>query len=113
MSDGKADSQFDYTTVVASKPNTTPVANAGSDQSVAKLSVVTLNGSKSSDADGDTLHYRWRMISYPVSSTAQLSSTSTAKPSFTPDKVGSYVFELVVNDGKVNSTPDYVRIDVG
>lgn len=112
VNDAIVESPLTYTTIVASKLNSKPIASAGNNQNVTKLSVVTLNALGSSDADGDTLRYRWRMISYPTSSTAQLSSTTTAQPSLRPDKIGTYVFELVVNDGHINSEADYVRIDV-
>ena len=39
--------------------NHAPVANAGSAQTVFKASTVTLDGSASSDADGDQLTYSW------------------------------------------------------
>lgn len=84
--------------------NTAPVANAGVAQNVVAGSVVTLDGSASSDANGDPLTYAWTITSKPAGSTAALSSTTSAKPTFTADVAGTYVASLVVNDGKVSSS---------
>ena len=83
--------------------NTPPVANAGTNQNVNVGSLVTLNGSGSSDADGDTITYKWSFSSKPSGSTAILTSSIAVNPSFTPDIAGAYVLNLVVNDGKVDS----------
>jgi hypothetical protein len=103
VNDGKVDSTTVTVSITASAANVAPVANAGANQSVV-LGTVTLDGSTSSDANGDTLTYRWALISKPTTSSAALSATNTAKPTFTADVVGVYVASLVVNDGKVDST---------
>ncbi|MEY3090981.1 MAG: hypothetical protein RL113_1297, partial [Pseudomonadota bacterium] len=90
--------------------NAAPVANAGIDQSVTTSTTVTLNGTKSSDANGDQLSYRWSFVSKPSSSTATLANSSSSTPFFTADKDGSYVVQLIVNDGKADSNPDRVSI---
>jgi hypothetical protein len=104
VSDGKDRSLTAVVTVIASGSNSAPVANAGSAQSVSTAAVVTLNGTGSTDANGDTLTYRWTLTSKPTSSTAALSSATVASPTFTADLAGSYVASLVVNDSKVDST---------
>jgi hypothetical protein len=83
--------------------NQSPVANAGTDQNVATTSVVTLDGSVSSDPDGDTLTYTWSLATKPADSNAQLSDSSVVSPMFVTDMNGSYVIELTVNDGTVTS----------
>ena len=90
-------------------PNTAPAANAGSAQSVTTGAVVTLDGSGSSDANGDPLTYSWAFTK-PSGSNATLSSATVVKPIFTPDAAGAYVFNLVVNDGKVDSATATVTI---
>ena len=102
VSDGKLDSSVVTTTVTASASNVAPVANPGAFQSVV-LGPVTLDGSASSDANGDTLTYKWVLIAKPIGSAAVLSSETSAKPSFTADIVGVYVASLVVSDGKLTS----------
>ena len=101
VSDGKAKSTLATTTVTA---NTTPVANAGTTQTVAVAAVVTLDGTASTDPNSDTLTYKWVMTTRPTGSTAALSSASASKPTFTADVAGIYVITLVVNDGKVDSS---------
>jgi hypothetical protein len=97
-------------TATAIVSNASPVASAGTSQIVVIGTEVTLDGSASSDADGDPLIYFWVFSSKPTGSKATLSSVSIANPKFTPDLPGAYSFSLVVNDGKVNSTPSTVTI---
>ena len=97
----------------SSKNNTAPVADAGADQTdnVVVGDVVLLDGSKSSDADGDALSYQWSLTPAPGSS-ADLSDPASEKPSFEPDIAGTYVAQLIVDDGGLESTPDTVQIVV-
>jgi CubicO group peptidase (beta-lactamase class C family) len=90
--------------------NAPPVANAGADQDAITGLSVALDGTASSDADGDPLTYSWTLISMPSGSSVTLDDASTMSPTFTPDFDGSYVFELVVNDGMTNSAPASVTI---
>lgn len=90
--------------------NHAPIAAAGPDQNVLLGSRITLDGSPSSDADGDFLSYRWSFTAQPSGSTAALSNTDAVQPTFVADAAGTYVISLVVNDGGSNSTPDNVTI---
>jgi hypothetical protein len=90
--------------------NLPPISDAGADQTVYVAQLVTLDGSASSDPDGQSLRYTWSFVSRPAGSNASLSATSVVRPTFTPDREGDYVVQLVVNDGIVNSAPDAVRI---
>lgn len=98
-------------TVVAEQPNQAPSANAGADQMVVTPASVTLNGSGSSDPDGDALTYSWTQVSGTL---ATLSNTTAANPSFSAAQVSveeELVFALSVNDGALSdSTPDQVSI---
>lgn len=97
VSDGLAQ---DTTTVeLDAVPNRGPVADAGPDREVRIGSTVRLDGSASSDPDGDTLTYAWRFFLIPIGSTASLSDAASPTPSFTPDVAGAYTVELEVSDG--------------
>ncbi|MBW6511957.1 MAG: hypothetical protein K0A93_07555 [Desulfuromonadaceae bacterium] len=110
VNDGFADSSADTITVTAATPNSAPVANAGPDQNVATDSSVTLDGSASSDANSDPLTYQWNITSTPSGSTATLSATNVARPTFTADVDGNYVFSLIVNDGLDDSSADTITV---
>jgi hypothetical protein len=108
VNDGKVDSAAIVFTVTASALNIAPEAKPGANQSVAlnpitKQALVTLDGSTSFDANGDTLTYSWSLVSVPDKSNATLTGANTAKPTFTADQPGSYVAALIVNDKKLDS----------
>ena len=109
VNDGTLDSALD--TVIITSNNVAPVANAGPDQGgIALGSLVTLNGSASSDANGDPLTFSWSLTSKPAGSAAVLTGANTVSPTFTVDRAGAYVVQLIVNDGTVNSAPNTVSI---
>lgn len=93
--------------------NTAPVADAGADQKGKLNSEIILDGSGSSDADGDTLTYSWNLKSMPTGSAAILTDADTAYPTLIPDVGGLYVASLTVNDGNVNSSSDSVTVTSG
>ena len=106
VNDGKVDSAVSTVTVTAAALNVAPVANAGVNQSVLAGSVVTLDGSYSSDANRDYLTYKWVLLVKPAGSQAVLSSATDARPTFTADVVGTYAITLVVSDGRLTSPVD-------
>ncbi|MFH1809484.1 MAG: PKD domain-containing protein [Pseudomonadota bacterium] len=88
-----------------------PVADAGDDQRVDPLDVVTLDGTGSSDPDGDALSYLWTQT---TGASVTLDHAVPAQPTFTaPTQTGVLTFELVVSDAVNASTPDIVRVVVG
>ncbi len=91
-------------------PNTPPVADAGTDQAVTVGATVQLDGSGSSDPDGDPLTFNWQFISRPDGSVAALSNARIARPTFVADKLGDYVLNLSVNDGRGGSDTAQVTI---
>jgi len=93
--------------IIANQP---PIANAGPDQTVFVSALVSLNGSGSTDANGDPLTYSWSIVSKPAGSATTLNNPITVNPTFVADKFGSYVVQLIVNDGEVNSAPDTITI---
>jgi len=113
VSDTSANTSIDTITVVASTANAAPVAQAGSDVSADVNEVIALDGSLSSDAEGLISSYTWSVITKPGGSTATLlSSTTVVNPNFTGDVSGTYVVQLIVSDGILNSAPDTVTVTV-
>jgi hypothetical protein len=93
--------------------NTPPVADAGPDRSAFVAEEVKLDGSGSTDVDGDKLTFFWSILSRPQQSIAELDEPARVDPIFVPDVRGRYVVELVVNDGTEDSAPDTVTVEVG
>jgi len=114
VNDGKVNSAQSTVTITASQVSITnipPVANAGLNQNVNIGTLVRLSGAASSDANGDPLTFLWTGTG-PVGNTSILYNYNTVSPYFTPNIVGVYIFTLVVNDGKVNSSSSSVTINV-
>jgi len=94
-------------------PNAAPTAVAGEDQSIHAGTTVDLNGGASFDDDTPsiTLIYAWSFLSRPSGSAATLSNADSATPSFTADRVGFYLVQLIVTDeGGLSSAADVVEI---
>jgi hypothetical protein len=91
--------------------NGVPIADAGTTLTVAGSSAVTLDGTGSSDLEGDPLTYTWTQTGGPG---VTLAAAATARPTFTaPPKstsVQTLSFQLVVNDGVANSSPAAVDV---
>ncbi|MDH5516347.1 MAG: PKD domain-containing protein [Gammaproteobacteria bacterium] len=92
--------------------NTAPVAVAGDDMLASKNFNIPLNASASSDADGDSLSYKWLQTAGPdVTQGAGYLSGET--PQFqAPSEVSTVVFELVVNDGEADSNTDTLIVHI-
>lgn len=112
VNDGKFDSSVSVVSIVANPPNAPPIANAGVSRAVLGGTLVSLDGSSSSDANGDVLSFAWTLSSKPAGSNAKLEKTNTANPVFTPEVVGIYIASLVVSDGKLSSVTSSVQINV-
>lgn len=116
VNDGTIDSMVATATVtVLAEPpvNMPPAANAGEDQpNVFMDTLVTLDGSASLDPEGLELTYAWSITSAPTDSSATLSDSTAVNPTFTPNVEGSYILQLVVNDGEFDSPPDFILINV-
>ncbi len=90
-----------------------PVANAGSDETVQELALVTLSGS-ATDANGDDISYSWVQTG---GTSIELSSADTPTASFTAPDVTEgnpevLTFELTASDPGNLSGTDEVEITV-
>ena len=91
--------------------NRAPAAHAGATQSVRAGTMVELDATGSSDADGDALAYSWSLASKPATSAAVIAGATAARPTLLVDVAGSYTLRLIVNDGRVDSAPAQVTIE--
>ena len=121
VTDSRLQSHTDTVTVTVSNPNTNadPVANAGLDREVLAGTVVTLNGSGSSDSDGDDTitGYSWARTGGTGGVTAP-TLAATAQPTFTADTLTPgdadviHIFTLTVTDNAGATDTDTVTITV-
>ena len=83
--------------------NHSPVAVAGADQTVECPTPVTLDGSASSDPDGDALTFEWRLSGNVIGTNSTLSGTFS---------LGTNVVTLKVNDPCGSSSEATVKVIV-
>jgi hypothetical protein len=111
VNDGELDSEPDL--VAIDTQNTKPMANAGPDQNNKTVGkTVVLDGSLSSDVDGDALTYIWSLLHQLEGSNAVVLRADKVKAAFTPDQPGDYIGQLIVNDGQTDSDPDTALVAV-
>jgi hypothetical protein len=112
-----------YTTTVK-VDNTRPLAHIGSNAVPVALpsgpsirlpvnTVVTLRGSGSTDADGDTLTYAWSLPGKPEGSKTTVSAASSATVQLVPDSGGTYTVLLRVTDTKGAFSEQLLTIEIG
>ena len=93
--------------------NIPPTADAGPDQIVMEFATVTLNGTSSTDTDGEIVSYNWSQLSGPSNVTISNSNSSIA--SFNaPDVDGQGIFEflLAIVDNSNATDTDTIKITV-
>ncbi len=113
VNDGNMDSTADTVTItVMAGTNDAPTADAGDDETVTEGATVALDGTGSTDSEGETLTYAWTHSNMGIT----LSDNTDAMPTFTaPNQLladAELTFSLVVNDGNTDSTADTVTITV-
>jgi hypothetical protein len=87
-----------------------PIANAGPDVNALIGWSAVLDGSESFDPGAGRITFRWALVTAPSGSAATLRLPGDPKPAFVPDIPGDYVFELVVNNGAIDSSADRVTL---
>ena len=106
--DDQSATDSDTVTVSVVNTNIDPIAIAGEDQTVGVNEPVTLDGSLSTDSDGDIISYTWSQISGQA---VTLSAANEAITTFTsPTQENILVFELLVADELGGVSGDTVSI---
>jgi hypothetical protein len=94
----------------------TAVAEVTNTDTVYTCETVFLDGTNSSDADGDPiLGYDWTLESAPsgsISETGDIDDASDPSPMFVPDEEGTFTFGLVVTDGADSSAMATVDVAI-
>ncbi len=109
-------SATDYAIYEATSGVELPIADAGQNVTGLEGTDVCLDGSNSHDPSGLELTYSWSLVSVPEDSlvtTADLAGADTVEVCFTPDAAGSYALALVVNNGLIDSEPDFAFVAAG
>ncbi|MEW8525507.1 MAG: PKD domain-containing protein [Candidatus Thiodiazotropha endolucinida] len=89
--------------------NQPPIANAGSDLIALEGEMVQLDGSTSSDPDGEISRFIWWQRSGP---TVQLNDKNSATPNFVATTAGDILLRLIVEDDRGTRVTDDVHITV-
>ena len=111
VNDGTDDSDPSTVKITVLQINKRPVANAGPDKSYNEgLSSVSLDGSLSSDPDGDVISYKWTSLDGIILFDALGVSPTFNTPQVNADK--NYRFKLEVADGVLTSFADTVVIKI-
>ncbi|MDJ0749178.1 MAG: PKD domain-containing protein, partial [Woeseiaceae bacterium] len=107
VTDNDAATGTDTLTVRVNAP---PIADAGADQLVVESSTVALDGTGSSDGDGNIAAYQWTQASGTV---VILTNASTPIATFTaPTGPATLVFELTVTDNDSSTDTDTIEVRV-
>ena len=96
--------------------NRAPEAEASTRRSLGLGGTIQLDGTASSDPDGDSLRYRWTFTSRPAGSAltdADITNSTSALASFSGDVKGTYGVKLVVRDGMLSDSVQVEGLIVG
>jgi len=97
--------------LVGTSTNRPPLADAGRSRTVGPGSLVTLDGSGSSDPDGDALRFEWSTLSVPNGALSP-PAREDVRLQFVPFIVGLYRFSLRVTDSVGAAATGQVVIEV-
>ena len=102
----------DDVSIIVNTTNVAPSANAGPDQSVDEQSIVTLDGTASTDTDGSIVSYEWMQLTGAGVSIADptMASTTFDAPSLGTSE--NLTFSLTITDDRGVESTDEVTITV-
>jgi hypothetical protein len=113
VNDGILDSTPATVSITVVAVNDPPVADAGPNQAVTEGALVTLDGTASSDPDGDTLTFSWSKTAGP---SVTLTGGNTGSPKFNapfiPPPGVTLSFQLTVTDPGGLSASDSIDVQV-
>ncbi len=104
--DQKLASVPDYTTVTVVQ-NQPPVANPGGPYAVDECKSLKLDGSGSTDPNGDAITYAW-----DLDGDGEFDDSTEPAPTFTRNQNGTYTVSLIVSDGALQSPPAATQVVV-
>jgi hypothetical protein len=113
VSDNEGLKDTDTTVVNVIGENDPPKADAGPYQTVDEENMVTLDGSNSTDPEGERLFYRWKQVAGP---SVTLSDPTADQPKFNAPNVApsgaALTFELTVTDSLGLKDTDDITVNV-
>ena len=93
--------------------NSRPIADVSLSSTTGVVGLfTTVDGTRSSDADGDLLTFEWSIVLQPAGSQAAFINEFAPQTEITFDTAGLYRIQLVVSDGLLDSFPVRFLIDV-
>jgi hypothetical protein len=107
-----------FTTYEVGPPNQKPVAQLAFTKVNSTLgAIIQLDGRKSYDPEKRPLTWKWRFVVVPTGSQVKNTGFKDIRPrstavSFIPDNIGTYIIELVVNDGELDSNPITATVSI-
>jgi hypothetical protein len=110
VSYGNKKSETQEIVITVNNGNSAPVISATVPTTATRDQPIILDGSASSDADGDILHHRWAFTytsTQPAGSTATIQNPNQAIASFTPNSAGTYKVDYTIYDDSVSTTKTY------
>jgi hypothetical protein len=109
--DDGATSTATVTVTVSVSPNTAPIADAGTDQTIVITSnTTTLTAEESTDPDGTITSYTWQQLRGP--STTTFSATTGMTVDVSNLAIGEYVYRVTVRDNRNATATDTVKVTV-
>jgi PKD repeat protein len=96
--------------VLTVAPNNDPIAKTGTNRTISLDQAAVLSARDSSDPDGDTLTYNWKLLSQPEGSSVELEDNNGSLQTLRPTETGEYLVKLIVTDKHGATATDTIAI---